>query len=271
RIGMPAEKIGGGQRNCKSGVVKSHWQTRRARGADDQVILVDRAHRSTGSVAAGRQHETRLGKSLTEIISLDAPCGIDYGDRYELRKSLCQVGATGGNIKCCHQAPLMIVDRGDRTGKPDNAGMKMLVAVNCQRTLLNNAGTDTVRALTLFAPDGTCPEPPAIESIVIARCAATFDRHALAIRQKHTTTDPADGQIKAVHTGLRYADKALDTLMSGSELAIGKRAHRPQFGRIKPVQFRRAPPRGDQSRDRKSTRLNSSHVKTSYAVFCLKK
>src|SRR5690606_41659386 len=27
----------------------------------------------------------------------------------------------------------------------------------------------------------------------------------------------------------------------------------------------------DRERDRKSTRLNSSHVKTSYAVFCLKK
>src|SRR5690606_39291412 len=30
-------------------------------------------------------------------------------------------------------------------------------------------------------------------------------------------------------------------------------------------------PRGGQGRDRKSTRLNSSHVKISYAVFCLKK
>src|SRR5699024_11762367 len=29
--------------------------------------------------------------------------------------------------------------------------------------------------------------------------------------------------------------------------------------------------RGDQRRDRKSTRLNSSHVSISYAVFCLKK
>src|SRR3989442_8572409 len=28
---------------------------------------------------------------------------------------------------------------------------------------------------------------------------------------------------------------------------------------------------GDQGRDRKSTRLNSSHVRISYAVFCLKK
>src|SRR5690606_39289111 len=30
-------------------------------------------------------------------------------------------------------------------------------------------------------------------------------------------------------------------------------------------------PCGEQHGDRKSTRLNSSHVKTSYAVFCLKK
>src|SRR5436309_5399124 len=30
-------------------------------------------------------------------------------------------------------------------------------------------------------------------------------------------------------------------------------------------------PAGRNIRDRKSTRLNSSHVKTSYAVFCLKK
>src|SRR5207249_9794307 len=34
---------------------------------------------------------------------------------------------------------------------------------------------------------------------------------------------------------------------------------------------RRAGPRGGAKRDRKSTRLNSSHVSISYAVFCLKK
>src|SRR5215469_17937265 len=33
----------------------------------------------------------------------------------------------------------------------------------------------------------------------------------------------------------------------------------------------RAEPRPGRSRDRKSTRLNSSHVEISYAVFCLKK
>src|SRR5438874_8400909 len=34
---------------------------------------------------------------------------------------------------------------------------------------------------------------------------------------------------------------------------------------------RRAAPRSGPPRDRKSTRLNSSHVEISYAVFCLKK
>src|SRR3712207_8935485 len=34
---------------------------------------------------------------------------------------------------------------------------------------------------------------------------------------------------------------------------------------------RRVVPRGDPARDRKSTRLNSSHANISYAVFCLKK
>src|SRR5256885_12168594 len=38
-----------------------------------------------------------------------------------------------------------------------------------------------------------------------------------------------------------------------------------------PARARLVPPtRGDQQRDRKSTRLNSSHLVISYAVFCLK-
>src|SRR5690606_39083220 len=37
------------------------------------------------------------------------------------------------------------------------------------------------------------------------------------------------------------------------------------------LEVSKASARRDLKRDRKSTRLNSSHVKTSYAVFCLKK
>src|SRR5699024_11470013 len=44
----------------------------------------------------------------------------------------------------------------------------------------------------------------------------------------------------------------------------------PQPGRLDRVGLRDAGRRAD-GRDRKSTRLNSSHVSISYAVFCLKK
>src|SRR6266511_4659833 len=38
-----------------------------------------------------------------------------------------------------------------------------------------------------------------------------------------------------------------------------------------PLPLRKGPDAGERAEDRKSTRLNSSHVKISYAVFCLKK
>src|SRR5690349_23488922 len=42
--------------------------------------------------------------------------------------------------------------------------------------------------------------------------------------------------------------------------------------KLAPARFRVLPAReADHRRDRKSTRLNSSHVEISYAVFCLKK
>src|SRR5204863_9124803 len=46
----------------------------------------------------------------------------------------------------------------------------------------------------------------------------------------------------------------------------------PRAGcRRSPPGARRSPTRRGRARDRKSTRLNSSHVEISYAVFCLKK
>src|SRR5436305_7691405 len=45
---------------------------------------------------------------------------------------------------------------------------------------------------------------------------------------------------------------------------------RRHFSRPRPV-LRGSPSRPREGQDRKSTRLNSSHVRISYAVFCLKK
>src|SRR3989442_11981890 len=63
------------------------------------------------------------------------------------------------------------------------------------------------------------------------------------------------------------------TLFRSIPIAEPRRGPRPT--RILPLRLRRQPVEaigGNPSRrDRKSTRLNSSHVRISYAVFCLKK
>src|SRR5690606_42018616 len=53
--------------------------------------------------------------------------------------------------------------------------------------------------------------------------------------------------------------------------AQAARAPRAQAVPIRAFEGSRGPRRSRADRDRKSTRLNSSHVKISYAVFCLKK
>src|SRR5436305_12007083 len=49
------------------------------------------------------------------------------------------------------------------------------------------------------------------------------------------------------------------------------RSHRCRAGRLRGSSHCTAAPRQVALQDRKSTRLNSSHVRISYAVFCLKK
>src|SRR3989454_6859182 len=59
--------------------------------------------------------------------------------------------------------------------------------------------------------------------------------------------------------------------------ALARRGHAAAVDRARPAARRRALPahqaawRAGCARDRKSTRLNSSHLVISYAVFCLKK
>src|SRR6266699_5008376 len=54
---------------------------------------------------------------------------------------------------------------------------------------------------------------------------------------------------------------------SRPSLSHGTRGRRPESSTVEDVR----PPHRRDARDRKSTRLNSSHVRISYAVFCLKK
>src|SRR5437868_9666784 len=65
-----------------------------------------------------------------------------------------------------------------------------------------------------------------------------------------------DAHPLSLHDALPISAPAADQPQSGKSRAENCKASGFRYGRV---------------RDRKSTRLNSSHVSTSYAVFCLKK
>src|SRR5690606_39968870 len=75
------------------------------------------------------------------------------------------------------------------------------------------------------------------------------------VREARPRRAPGAGRVAA-------ARAVLDPLPLGGDL-------RPR--RLPPVGMLQRQREGHAHRDRKSTRLNSSHVKISYAVFCLKK
>src|SRR5205807_10103450 len=68
------------------------------------------------------------------------------------------------------------------------------------------------------------------------------------------------------HRGATRAWAAWNTSSSFTFLSTSEIHCRPSSRRVRPQT-----PRRDYSTDRKSTRLNSSHLVISYAVFCLKK
>src|SRR5690606_39587223 len=84
--------------------------------------------------------------------------------------------------------------------------------------------------------------------------AAIAQSHCHKVEGKHKVTQSHQTTANRARLQVRHRDK--------------HRFHEG-FGRIKHGQTLQ-PAANAQTKDRKSTRLNSSHVKTSYAVFCVK-
>src|SRR5690554_7864986 len=80
----------------------------------------------------------------------------------------------------------------------------------------------------------------------------------------HTYTFPYTTLFRSDAAGRERARRDRDR-PAGRARRSGRRAPRARHRR------RRAGVGGERGEDRKSTRLNSSHVRISYAVFCLKK
>src|SRR5690606_39990888 len=101
---------------------------------------------------------------------------------------------------------------------------------------------------------GRRPSPLATTS---ARRLGTGDRSPPAPRQNEPGISPTDIELRTLSDQDR-------TVSAGVIHRLRYVAHRALWGNCAAADGRR-------SSDRKSTRLNSSHVKISYAVFCLKK
>src|SRR5690606_25983249 len=88
-------------------------------------------------------------------------------------------------------------------------------------------------------------------------------------RWRRRETSAALGRQRFVRLARRDAEGRMD---EDEVERIGKLGSRREvFAAAADERGRRAQEEGDVAADRKSTRLNSSHVKISYAVFCLKK
>src|SRR5690606_41624545 len=75
--------------------------------------------------------------------------------------------------------------------------------------------------------------------------------------QHHTSKRNGMARVQAKFAAIRTQGRR------GSKTCSHCHAYQTAHGRTDPIQPRRV-----ETRDRKSTRLNSSHVKISYAVFC---
>src|SRR5699024_11405997 len=69
----------------------------------------------------------------------------------------------------------------------------------------------------------------------------------------------------------RACHRSTSTGSSPRHVPLGLQPPSPAPWHVAPVSVGEEPQRVHLQRDRKSTRLNSSHVSISYAVFCLKK
>src|SRR5438132_8506447 len=98
----------------------------------------------------------------------------------------------------------------------------------------------------------------------------------VAYVSRHSSSDSAGQGARVSTIGLkarpprREARVAAGWHRGGTPCARSRRSRHPE--RLRPTRRESPPPQADsRTRDRKSTRLNSSHTVISYAVFCLKK
>ena len=94
------------------------------------------------------------------------------------------------------------MDRVAGTGHGRIAGMKMLVAIDCNRAMLGKGGTDSVGPLGSLGPVGTWPQAPATEGLVVRGSPPSLNGHAVCIAKQYTASGIPNGQEQPVQDRL---------------------------------------------------------------------
>ena len=234
-------------------LVEAESPPRLAGGADHEVVLIDgdqcgelvaRRTRAGFGIRAG-EDDPAIGKHGAKIQRLDPAGRIHDGAGDQAGEPGGQVGPAGGDVDDRQQIALMIEDRGCGAGQVDILGLKMLVLVDGQPSLFDEAGSDAVGAFALFAPHRPGPEAPFIEGPVVLNGAAPGDDHAVGIGQQHRAADVADSPVQAVEAGIGGVQQQPGAFVDFREFLRGQPFRRLCMIRIDPVQHFRALPGGD--------------------------
>ena len=130
---------------------------RRATSPYDEIIFIDGDQGSSHLVRGRNDQEARSRIGQTETFGLDPRRGVNHGRRDEIDEAFDQIRPAGRNIQHPNEMPLVVVKRGRRAAQQRIACIEVLVAVDRQCAMLDQAGSDTVRTLAVFAPD--CARP----------------------------------------------------------------------------------------------------------------
>ena len=229
---------------------------RGARRPDDQIVAVDRDQPAAGLVHARRDQDTRVGEGKAEGLGLDAPRRVLSRERDQPGKRFGEVGPARRHVESGREARLMVEDRRRGAAQVGVAGEEVLVTMDADRSLVDDAGPDAVGSLGRLAPDRAGPQPPVPERRIVGHRAATVDGHTFVVGQQDAASNATDGLVQPVQACLGGTDQRRDPFARELEFAFGEPSRRPALGRVEPVQHRGSPPGSGQRGSRGRVAVN---------------
>src|SRR5690242_3734233 len=135
-------------------------------------------------------------------------------------------GIDRGDVQDRDQSSVDVEDRRTGTAQVFVPRAKMLPPVNGDRPLLDDAGTDTVRALELLRPHAAEPSPPVPELVRFRLFAAMLDCDARGVTKQNSVPCVANHPVKAINFLLGTENELVERLTKLPELGECQNARR---------------------------------------------